>query len=108
MSFQDKRGVECSADDPRGHCQEALATALEPFAKPGVRFRACTGGDLHVPDHSIEFLRQKSEQRRAELKETISQLSQTLSDTSDEIKTTFSPRHLTQEARAYAKERGEQ
>ena len=60
-----------------------------------------------MPDrsHSIEFLRQKSEERRAELKETISQLSQTLSDTTDEIKTTFSPRHLKQEARAYANER---
>ena len=60
-----------------------------------------------MPDrsHSIEFLRQKSEERRAELKETISQLSQTLSDTTDEIKTTFSPRHLKREARAYAKER---
>jgi hypothetical protein len=61
-----------------------------------------------VSYHSIESLRQKSEQRRAELKETISQLSQTLSDTTDEIKTTLSPRHLTEEARSYAKERGEQ
>jgi ElaB/YqjD/DUF883 family membrane-anchored ribosome-binding protein len=62
---------------------------------------------LHVPNHShsIESLIQKSEECRAELKETISQLSQTLSDTTEEIKTTFSPRHLKQEGLAYAKER---
>lgn len=55
--------------------------------------------------HSIESLRQKSEGCRAELKNTINQLSQTVSETTDEIKTTLSPRHLKREARAYAKER---
>jgi hypothetical protein len=54
---------------------------------------------------SIEALRQKSELRRAELKQTIRELSQTISDTTTEIKTAVSPSHLKSEAWAYADER---
>lgn len=61
-----------------------------------------------MPDgsNSIDALRAISELRRAELKETISELTQTLSDTTDEIKTTLSPRYLKDEASAYAREKG--
>jgi hypothetical protein len=54
---------------------------------------------------SIDTLRQKSERCRAELKDTIEHLSQTLSDTTHEIKETFSLPHLREEARAYARQK---
>jgi hypothetical protein len=57
------------------------------------------------PSPSIESLRNRSEQSRAQLKETISQFSQTLSDTTDELKTNLSPHHLKEEVRAYANEK---
>ena len=62
-------------------------------------------GDCMAPHSSqpIESLRHRSEQSRAELKETISQLSQTLSDTTDELKTTLSSHQVKAEVRAYAK-----
>jgi hypothetical protein len=56
----------------------------------------------HQPSASIELLRHRSERSRAQLKQTIGEFSQSLSDTTDELKTTLSPQHLKQEARAYA------
>jgi hypothetical protein len=54
---------------------------------------------------SVESLRHRSERSRAELKNTIGELSQALSDTTDELKATLSPHNLKKEARAYAREK---
>ncbi|WP_119271479.1 hypothetical protein [Taklimakanibacter deserti] len=54
---------------------------------------------------SVGSLRLKAENSRARLKETIGQFNEALSETSDDIKTTFSPEHLKDEARAYAKKK---
>jgi len=55
--------------------------------------------------NSTAALRAKSELCRAELKDTVSEFTQTLSDTTDEIQTTLSPHHLKNEASAYAREK---
>jgi ElaB/YqjD/DUF883 family membrane-anchored ribosome-binding protein len=55
------------------------------------------------PSPSVDSLRHRSEQSRAELKKTIGQLGEALSDTTDELKTTFSADHLKDEVRAYAR-----
>lgn len=59
----------------------------------------------HSSSSSIETLRHQSEQSRARLKSTISRFNQAVSETSDEIKTTLSPDHLKQEARAYVRDK---
>src|SRR4051812_39493285 len=57
------------------------------------------------PSPSIQSLRHRSEQSRARLKETISQFSQALSDTTNELKATLSPYNLKEEVRTYAKKK---
>jgi hypothetical protein len=54
---------------------------------------------------SVDSLRLQAEKSRARLKETIGQFNEALSETGDDIKTTFSPEHLKGEARAYAKKK---
>jgi hypothetical protein len=54
---------------------------------------------------SVASLRHRSERSRAELKNTIGDLSQALTDTTDELKTTLSSHNLKQEVRAYAREK---
>lgn len=69
-----------------------------------VRSENSTGKNMDSSSSSsVESLRRKAESSRAQLKETIGQFNQALSETSDDIKTTFSPEHLKEEARSYAR-----
>jgi hypothetical protein len=54
---------------------------------------------------SVEELRLKSERSRAELTNTVDQLGQQLSDTTDDIKARLSPTHLKQQAKTYFQEK---
>jgi len=58
---------------------------------------------MNSPSSSVDSLRLQAEQSRAQLTETANQLNRAIAETGEDIKSTLSPAHLKDEARAYAR-----